>query len=665
MLSHLARLSLSFASLFGALALLVASTSAQVSFTNQSALVFNGANYDSRSASLADFDDDGDLDVMFQGAAGSQQLLRNNFQQTGLLTYTNISVILPSGLGSSWSAAWGDFDGDRRVDVFVGQTNSGVTGDVLRNTGGAFQNVSTTVGLDDPGFHQNVAWGDFDNDRDLDLMLAMEGPELHEMYLQGSNGAFSPVGAAIGIQESPGVKAYGMAIGDTDGDGDLDIYISTCRGGGNIRNHFYENQLAETGSLSFIDVADSNGTQFMDNSYGSEFHDFDDDGDLDLFMVGADAEPSKIFRNDGGNQFTDVDSLTGQPLLSDTGSDLNGARAVDYDNDGDLDLFFHDHLASGGVNEARKLYRNDGNWQFTDVTAAVGISGTNRGSYDSTWGDLDLDGDQDLIATTNFASPEQVYLSDASDNGNHWLYVELIGPADNSTGIGATLYATINEGTPTERTIRREANTNAGTFNQSDLPVHFGLGTSALIDELKIEWRDGTVQYLYDVSVNQYLTVATTECDFDGNGLCNVDDLNLLLAEGPIDAGVAVTAGVNDVYDLTGDAVIDLADRDEWLAQAGYANGFDSPYLLGDANLDGSVDGVDFVLWNGSKFGSSLAWNNGDFNGDGEVNGADFVIWNSNKFTSSDAIHAIPEPVSSGCWLVWIFAAGVATRRVR
>ena len=195
---------------------------------------------------------------------------------------------------------------------------------------------------------------------------------------------------------------------------------------------------------------------------------------------------------------------------------------------------------------------------------------------------------QDLIATTNGSSRERAYLSDAAGNGNHWLYVELVGPSDNTTGIGATIYATVNEGTPQERTIRREANTNAGTFNQSDLPVHFGLGDSATIDELRIVWRDGTEQTLFDVAVDQYLSIATTECDFDGDGSCDVTDLNMLLSEGPVSGGVTVTPGVNDEFDLTGDAVIDLEDRDEWLSQGGLANGFDSAFKLGDANLDGN-----------------------------------------------------------------------------
>jgi hypothetical protein len=502
-------------------------------FTEHGAAVFGGADYDSRSASLADIDNDGDLDLFFQGGGsdgtGAQQLFRNNLVGDGSLTFTNITNLLPTaGLGPSWSAAWGDYDGDGQIDVFVGQSNIGRTGDVFHNNGAlGFENASVSTGLNDPGFHQNVAWADIDHDRDLDLLMGMEGPEKHEIYLQGPASSFTPVGASVGFQQAHGSKGYGMAIGDTDGDGDLDVYISTCIGTNSLRNNFYENQLAETGSLSFVDIADMNGTQNMQNSYGAEFHDFDDDGDLDLFMVGADQQPSRIFRNDGGNQFTDIDSVNGHPLISDVAGDLGGGRAVDYDNDGDLDLFFHDHLVRPSTNQARKLYRNDGNWKFTDVTAAEGIASTNEGAYDSTWGDLDLDGDQDLIAPTGDGVAERAFLSDASENGNHWLYVRLNGPVDNTTGIGASLYATTEEGTPDERTLRREANTNAGTFNQSDLPVHFGLGGAEMIDQLRVVWPDGTVQYLQDVAVDQYLTIdfpTPLPGDYNTDGIVDAAD---------------------------------------------------------------------------------------------------------------------------------------------
>lgn len=564
---------------FGLATLALASVAmAQTMFTNQAATVLGGATISAYSASLADIDNDGDLDLFFQGTSGARQLFRNNIVGTGSFTYTNVtSSQLGSNLtlSTSWSAAWGDYNGDGFVDVFVGQTNSGSAtsgfnaGDVLKNNGNGFTNPSQQIGLNDPGFHQNVAWADMNNDRRLDLVIGMEGPEKHEIYLQDAQGNFTPVGAAVNFQIDYGhprdsTKSYGMAIGDTDGDGDLDVYISTCNSGEPLRNIFYENQFAQTGVLSFIDIADTNGTQNYPNSYHSEFVDFDDDGLLDLFVVGADQQKTRIFRNLGDNKFKDVEDILGHTLLSNVGGDLNGGKAIDYDNDGDLDLFMHDNLrvdfGSKPSNQARKLFRNDGNWNFTDVTDEVGLAWTNEGAYDSVWGDLDLDGDQDLIAPTNSGSPERVFVSNASTNGNHWLYLQLGGSRDNTSAIGASVYATINEGTPEERTLRREANTSGGTFAQSDVPVHFGLGEATLIDTLRIVWPDGFTQTLYDVAVDQYL---------------------------PIQYG-----------DLTGDARNNLADLDAWQANFG-----DS--ALSDADGDGDTDGADFLAWQ-RAFGVSV-----------------------------------------------------------
>jgi len=538
-------------------------------FINAEFSALGGLNVDGRSASLADIDGDGDLDLFFQGAGTAHRLLRNEFMESGSLTFTNITSMIPTAdLGPSWSAGWADYDGDGDVDVFVGQSNLGPAGDLLRNDGAAgFSNQSIATGLNDPGFHQNVAWCDIDNDGDLDLILAMEGPELHEIYLQGPPLSFTAVGAAVGFQQPVGTKAYGMAIGDTDGDGDMDIYISTCRSDNNIRNNFYKNQLIETGVLSFIDIADVNGTQFMQNSYHAEFVDFDDDGDLDLLMAGADGQLTKVFRNNGGNQFTDVDTLLGHPLLDNQGGDYNGGRAVDYDHDGDLDLFFHDQRIANGKNQARRLFRNDGNWQFTDVTVEVGLHFANEGAYDSAWGDLDRDGDMDLVAATGSASPERVFLNGASGNGNHWSQIRLVGPAHNTTGVGAALYATIHFATPGQRTLRREANTSAGTFNQSDLPVHFGLGSAERIDALRIVWPNGTVQHLCDLAVDQYRTIHWPQPgDFDANGVVDWTDVAAFgdCLGGPAGDPTPDAAACHDaclgVFDGDHDGDVDLAD---------------------------------------------------------------------------------------------------------
>lgn len=533
---------------------------AQPTFTEHGATVLNGVDYNSRSASLADIDNDGDLDLLFQGdSSGSRVLLQNNKIGTGSLTFTTIANFSTLGVGTSWSAGWGDYDGDGFIDVFVGQSNGGTSGDVLRNNGdGTFSNTSAAVGLDDPGFHQNVAWSDINNDGHLDLLIGMEGPEKHEIYLQNSSGHFTPVGAAVGFQANYGTKSYGMALGDTDGDGDIDVYISTCNQGPQLRNNFYENRLAQTGELSFVDIAgngngDGNGTQNWQNSYHSEFIDFDDDGDLDLLNVGADRTPTRIFRNDRNNQFTNIADLLGHEITSDFGGDLNGGRAIDYDNDGDLDLFMHDNLNAGGSNQSRKLFRNDGNWTFTDVTLSAGIASTNQGAYDSVWGDLDLDGDLDLIAPTRSSFTEKVFLSNVSENGNHWFYLRLDGTTENTSAVGASVYATINEGTPEERTMRREANTSAGAFNQSDVPVHFGLGAASIIDTLRIVWPDGTTQILHDVAANQYL-----DLNFPG--------------------------------DFNRDHVVNVGDLGQWRNSFGVDAG-------GDANGDGITDGSDFLAW--------------------------------------------------------------------
>ena len=119
-------------------------------------------------------------------------------------------------------------------------------------------------------------------------------------------------------------------------------------------------------------------------------------------------------------------------------------------------------------------------------------------------------------------------------------------------------------------------------------------------------------------------------CDFDGINGCDIADIDALIME--------IVAGTNNLlYDLSGDGIVDLTDRDKWLAEAGALNlPSGNPYLLGDSNLDGTVDGQDFLSWNNNKFNATGTWSMADWNADGTTDGQDFIIWNGNKFTSSD-----------------------------
>ncbi len=137
--------------------------------------------------------------------------------------------------------------------------------------------------------------------------------------------------------------------------------------------------------------------------------------------------------------------------------------------------------------------------------------------------------------------------------------------------------------------------------------------------------------------------------DFDNDGLLGCSDIDLLTA-------AVANMGNDPAFDLTGDGSVNLADRDAWLALAGAAN-LDSqnPYLVGDANLDGSVDTSDFNIWNSNKFTGTAAWCSGDFSADGSVDTSDFNLWNSNKFRSSADGAMVPEP-SSALYLLGMLA---------
>jgi autotransporter-associated beta strand protein len=183
----------------------------------------------------------------------------------------------------------------------------------------------------------------------------------------------------------------------------------------------------------------------------------------------------------------------------------------------------------------------------------------------------------------------------------------------------------------------------AGAFDNINLP-----GDPA-------DWN--TSQLLIDGTLT--FGIVSPQGDFNNDGLWNCDDINALVA--------AIASGSADLsFDMNVDGQITLADITAdgvgWLAAGGAQNPGDTggnAYLVGDANLDGVVDGQDFLAWNANKFASVAEWCGGDFTADGVVDGGDFIAWNANKFTSSDGLSAVPEPGTGLltflglCWLAW------------
>jgi hypothetical protein len=288
------------------------------------------------------------------------------------------------------SAAWGDYDNDGDLDILLtGSTGSAFVSKVYRNDGrGAFTDLGAALtGV----YYSSAAWGDYDNDGDLDILLTglgNGGNEVSKVY-RNDGGAFGFADIGAGLT---GVAEGSVAWGDYDNDGDLDILLAGCtewdfsRGCVARASKVYLN---DGGGFFDID-AGLVGVRFSSVAWG----DVDNDGDLDILLTGEQSigppdhsrefPVSKVYRNDGGGSFADI----GAGLVD---VRFSSVAWGDVDNDGDRDI-----LLTGmddTFTRRAEVYRNDGAGAFTDIGA--GLTGVSHSSV--AWGDSDNDGDLDIL----------------------------------------------------------------------------------------------------------------------------------------------------------------------------------------------------------------------------------------------------------------------------
>ena len=342
-----------------------------IAFT-QEGVALAGLKYG--SLSWGDYDSDGDLDLLETGTAdnGVTSLTRL-YRNDGSGAFSDAAVGLPGVYKSS--VAWGDYDNDGDVDLaLTGYGESGPLSQVYRNEGGG-SFVDIDAGL--PGVYESsVAWGDYDNDGDLDLALTGRteaNAYVSRLYRNEGVGVFAEVPVAL-----PGVHLGSAAWGDYDNDADLDLVLTGRTGGTTYISKLYRNE----GGGGFTEVsAGLPGLEYSSAAWG----DYDADGDLDLLLTGyTNAAPwyvARIYRNDGARVFADI--AAGLP-----GVDGGSGAWGDYDNDGDLDVVLTGYT---GFERLARVYRNDGGGVFVlgDVLPD-GVWGPGA------WGDYDNDGDVDL-----------------------------------------------------------------------------------------------------------------------------------------------------------------------------------------------------------------------------------------------------------------------------
>lgn len=324
------------------------------------------------SAAWGDYDNDGDLDLVLTGLDGSTPTSRIYRNDGG--TFVDIGAGL-IGVRSG-SVAWGDYDNDGDLDLAIsGLSTSGLITRIDRNDGGTFVDIGAGlpgVSSAGPPAYHSIAWGDFDNDGDLDLLItgqAVSGP-ISRIY-RNDGGVFTDIAAGL-----PGVGFSSVAWGDYDGDGHLDFALSGKDNAGVAITRVFHSSGGPSPTFTGSGVG-LTGTYVGSVAWG----DYDNDGDLDLLTNGTDGSNSicRIDRNDSGT-FTDL----GAGLA---GAVPGQAEWADYDNDGDLDVLV---AGSGG---ATRIYRNDGG-AFVDAGAGLpALTGPGAGS----WADYDHDGRLDVL----------------------------------------------------------------------------------------------------------------------------------------------------------------------------------------------------------------------------------------------------------------------------
>ena len=468
------------------------------------------------TCSWGDFDGDGDLDLFLAGSGTFMAVFRNDGGKFAEVTEAVGLGKVPSG----YSLNLIDYDNDGRLDLYVSLNGwSGpMKNRLFHNEGGRFVDVSAKSGADDAGSGFTAMWGDLDNDGWLDFVVAngvLKDGSVPQIYRNNRDGTFTNMTRAAGIKEPADYGAIGVALGDYDKDGDLDILVN---GLGGAPNRLYRNQ----GNWQFVDVAAKAGlSQPGHNGFVCFFLDYNNDGWPDVLTTslapwidvveGLKAgfaprtlhpDATRLFRNKGDGTFEDVTLKAG--LGAPMG--VMGAGVADLDNDGWVDLYFGTGDPQMTRLEPNRLFHNNGNGTFSDVTRAVGLARPGNKGHGVSFADIDNDGDLDLYAQLGGHYPgdhaRNAFYKNLKGNQNHWLQVELRGVKSNRFAVGAQL--TLRAG---DLQIYREVKGSEGFGSTDPYLAHFGLGARETVDALEIRWPSGLRQQVKVGTANKRIVV--------------------------------------------------------------------------------------------------------------------------------------------------------------
>lgn len=449
-----------------------------------------------------DYDRDGDLDLFLSGGKAENRLFRNRGNGSFARVPLAPEVALPGP--SKAGVTWADYDDDGWLDLYLAVLGPNVLyHNVPDDSGGSGRMlVPIAAGVEHDGHGRNAAWGDYDRDGRLDLYVVNGGSHLDALYHGEPDGWFTDESELVALPApKPG---YAATWTDYDDDGDLDLYVVSDH---HTVNDLWRNDGPEQGGPDpggggwrFTNVSEESGAGLSADAMGIAVGDYDEDGDLDLFT--SDIHRTNLLRNnlyDGlrapgrGLGIADFTEVAAEVGVNHDSSNW-GAVWLDADLDGWLDLYLATQNSSP-PELTNRLFRNRGDGTFEDASAGCGCAdpsfttGVAAADYDS-------DGAVDLVVG-NYGEGYRLYRNqlDPAAAGLHYLVVELVGggPVDRDA-LGTRVTVTTSDGR--RRVAERRSGSSLGAGDM--LPLHFGLG-SATVHEVEIRWLDGTVTRHRDV----------------------------------------------------------------------------------------------------------------------------------------------------------------------
>jgi len=466
----------------------------QVTFTNSNPTLDNSLLTSGCAIGVSDMNGDGLDDIIRLSNARNLEVE----YQTLAGTFTRLDFGSLTGPNSEWGMAIADVDENGYNDIIVGGSYNYLK---LLTANSDGTNYTESILSNPQIFLQNANFADIDNNGTIDF-FGCNDVGVSSAYSNNGSGNFtydnSNLINATSTVPSDNSGNYGSIWTDYDNDGDLDLYISKCRlGVGDPNDGRRINQLFQNdGNGNYTDVGVASGLVPYAQSWSANFEDIDNDGDLDCILINHDVS-SIIYENNGNGTFSDITASSGiATQLNDLGSGGIQVIMEDFDNDTFIDLF----ITSRYTSNTHIMFKNNGNKTFTEMPTPFPTSSLSIQS--AAVGDLNNDGFIDVMSGfatgyNNYSSnPDILFLNDG--NSNNWSEIILQGVASNRNGIGARIEIYGNWGKQIREVRSGES---YGTMNS--LMTHFGLGPDTVITKIVVIWPSGTVDQVLNPNSNE------------------------------------------------------------------------------------------------------------------------------------------------------------------